>query len=488
MPGHVPDSSFRLEHSFALKPDLSIDRSGSNLVMGQNSPGELDAIFLGKQAESPFGNVWMDVRGAHAVYVMGKRRSGKSYTLGAIAEGLAASGWVRQGNVNQGVLVLDSMNVFLTMPFSVEQIHKGDAPEIQELRRWKLEPEAFSPLIFRPRGTTAPVGLVTSEVTLKPSDFGSEEWCGLFEADPFADPLGNLITELYSKVAVDGYTDGSGLSLAPNPDFNLEDLIRALARDPDLQRYHRDTLESLRRRLDAVRRLPLFSTTGLDIRALLVPGRITILLLRDLEHQMRAALVGLIVKRMMQLRGRAEQEERMIPIYRGKAAHLRDSNPAAAEEQEHLAQQCAEKAKDGIPRSWIIIDEAHNYIPGRGTVASRNPLKKYVTEGRNLGLSIVVATQQPSGLDPSIQRNADVLLVHALSHRDDIEAAEGMINSSPPTEVAIERREKIQGSRIFEGVVRSLPLGYALASTDRANRLFPIRVRPRVTVHGGTEY
>ena len=487
MPGPVPELSFRLDHSFSLKPDLTVDRTGSNLVMGQNSPGELDGIFLGKQAESPFGNVWMDVRGAHAVYVMGKRRSGKSYTLGAIAEGLAASSWVRQGNVNQGVLVLDSMNVFLTMPFPVEQIQEQNAPEVQELRRWKLGPEALSPLIFRPRGTTAPAGLATSEVTLKPSDFGPDEWCGLFEVDPFADPLGNLITELYSKVAFDGYTD-AGVAVASNPDFNLEDLILALTRDADLQRYHRDTLESLRRRLDAVRRLPLFSTTGLDVRTLLIPGKITILLLRDLEHQMRAALVGLIVKRMMQLRGRAEQEERMIPIYRGKAAKLRDSDPAAAEEQERLAQLCADKAKGGIPRSWIIIDEAHNYIPGRGNIASRNPLKKYVTEGRNLGLSIVVATQQPSGLDPSIQRNADVLLVHALSHRDDIEAAEGMINSSPPTEVTIERREKIQGSRIFEAVVRSLPLGYALASTDRANRLFPIRVRPRVTVHGGTEY
>ena len=141
----------------------------------------------------------------------------------------------------------------------------------------------------------------------------------------------------------------------------------------------------------------------------------------------------------------------------------------------------------GLPRSWIIIDEAHNYVPARGAIASRKPLKKYVDEGRNLGLSIVVATQQPSGLDPSLQRNADMLLIHSLSHHDDIVAAEGMINTAPPAEVTVDR-QKIEGGRSFETLVRNLPLGYALASTDRANRLFPIRIRPRVTVHGGTDY
>ncbi|MBZ5512583.1 MAG: hypothetical protein LAN70_15635 [Acidobacteriia bacterium] len=489
MAGSIPDATFRLEHSFALKPDLTLDRvSNSDVVMGQNAPGSLDAIFLGKQAETPYRNVWMDTRGAHAVYVMGKRRSGKTYSLGVIAEGLAASGWIRQSSLQQGVLVLDSMNVFLTMPFGVSEIHDANSPAAQELRKWRLDTEPFKPLLFRPKGTSPPAGLETIELTLKPSDFGSEEWCGLFEADPFADPLGHLITELYAKVAYDGYTDVQGITHPPLPEFSLSDLLAGLAADPDLQRYHRDTIESLRRRLDAVRRLPLFSTAGLDIRRLLVPGRVTILLLRDLDQQMRAALVGLIVRKMMHLRGAAEQEERMAPIYHAKAERLQQTNPDAAREYARLAESCQSRAQAGIPRSWIIIDEAHNYIPARGAVASRAPLKKYVTEGRNLGLSIVVATQQPSGLDPAIQRNADLLLIHALSHRDDIDAAEGMINTSVPPEFVMDRREKVQSGRIFEAMVRSLPLGYAIASTDRANRLFPLLMRPRITVHGGTEY
>jgi hypothetical protein len=491
MAGQIPDARFRLRYGFAVKPDLSLDRGpGNSLVTGQNVPGaEIEAIYLGKQAETPYRNIWLDTRGAHVVYVMGKRRSGKSYTLGVLVEGLGAQGWIRQGSFQQGMLILDSMNVYLTMPFGIESTLSADSAAVKELRKWKLEPEQLAMTLFHPRGTTTPTGVTSVEITLRPSDLGPDEWCGLFEADPFADPLGHLITEVYAKTAIDGYVDSqTGQSIRANPNFTLEDLLRVLERDPDMDYYHRDTRQSLRRRLDAVRRLPIFSDMGLDVRRLLEPGRISILLLRDLDQQMRSVLVALIVKRMMQLRGIAEQEGRMIPIHLARAQKLESCDPHAASRQRQLAEECLEKAKQGIPRSWIIIDEAHNYIPTRGAVPSRKPLKRYVDEGRNLGLSIVAATQQPSGLAPSIQRNADILLIHALSHHDDIQAAQGMINTSIPSEVIIDTREKIQGRRAFETLVRKLPQGYALVSTDRANRLFPLRVRPRVTIHGGRDY
>ena len=298
-----------------------------------------------------------------------------------------------------------------------------------------------------------------------------------------------MITELYAKVSTDGYTDSrNGTFVSPNPTFVLQDLLNALEYDHDLDRYHRDTRESLRRRLDMLRRVPIFSDAGLDVRQLLQPGHISVLLLRELDQQMRAVLVALIVKRVMQLRGIAEQQERMIPIHLARAEKFASTDPDFSKRERQLVEECQQRAGEGLPRSWMIIDEAHNYIPAHGVVPSRKPLKKYVDEGRNLGLSIVVATQQPSGLDPSIQRNADLLLIHALSHHDDILAAEGMINTACPSEVTVDTRQKIEGGRAFESLVRNLPLGYALASTDRANRLFPIRVRPRVTVHGGTDY
>lgn len=489
MPGPIPAGAFRLSHSFALKPDLTADAGPEGgILLGAHSPTTTEAIYVGKQAEAPYRNIWMDTRGAHALYVMGKRRSGKSYTLGVLAEGLAAQSWIRQGERKQGVLILDTMNVYLTMPFCVEATFAGQSEDVKQIRRWRLETEMPKLTLFRPTGTVLPDEVASTEVSLRASDLGSEEWCGLFEADPFADPLGHLITELHAKVSVDGYVDSrSGKAVGANPDFVLLDLVTALLYDNDLQRYHQTTRESLRRRLESVRRLPVFSDQGFDIRQLIVPGQISVLLLRELDSQLRSVLVALIVKRMMQLRGAAEQQERMRDIHLARAAKLRESSDSPREEEE-AAEEAGRLAGKGLQRCWLIIDEAHNYIPAIGMVPSRRPLKKYVDEGRNLGLSIVVATQQPSGLDPSIQRNADMLLVHSLSHRDDIQAAEGMINTAAPQHVVLGTKQRFEGGRTFEGAVRNLPLGYALASTDRANRLIPVCIRPRITVHGGSDY
>ena len=491
MPGDIPETQFRLQHSFAVKPDLAIDAGpGKNgILMGQVAAGvEAESILIGKQAETPFRDVWLDIRGAHVLYVMGKRRSGKSYTLGVLAEGLASRNWIRQGQIGQGILIIDTMNVFLTMPFATTETLPDTSPEVADLRRWQIASEQIPLTLFRPRGTTLPAEISSEELTLRPSDLGSEEWCGLFEVDPFADPLGHLISELYGKVALDGYQGSEGQSVEPNAAFTIQDLLAALHEDHDLQRYHRDTREALIRRLHAIRRLPVFSNDGLDVTHLLKPGEISVLMLRDLDQQLRSALVALIVRRIMQLRGIAEQHERMRYVHAARAEKLAATEPEQAARENQKAAECAALALQGLPRSWLIIDEAHNYIPAVGVTPSRRPLKRYVDEGRNLGLSIVVATQNPAGLDPSLQRNADMLLIHSLSRHDDISAAEGMINSSPPSEAILDTKTRFDGHRAFENMVRNLPVGYALAATDKANRLFPLRVRPRITVGAGTDY
>ncbi len=487
----VPDTRFRLPHTFAIQPELSSDEGpAKGLLIGQYAEREwIEAIYIGKHAETPHRGVWMDTRGAHVLYVMGKRRSGKSYTLGAIAEGLVSKTWVRQGEMQQGVLVLDSMNVFLTMPFTVADTHSDTSEAVREIRKWKLDSEDVPLTLFAPAGTTLPAELRAETITLRASDLGPEEWCGLFEVDPFVDPMGHLITSLYTKISSEGVLDKStGRRVAPRTEFSLEELLSALDRDRDLDGFPRDTREALRRRLETLARFPLFAPTGLDVRRLLRPGEISIVLLRDLDVEMRAVMVALIVKRMMQLRAISEQQERIIPIHLARAEKYAQSDPTRAELERSKASECEAKASEGLARSWLIIDEAHNYIPTRSTPPSRKPLKKYVDEGRNLGLSIVVATQQPSGLDPSIQRNADMLLIHSLSHHDDITAAQGMINTASPDEITIDGKYKIRGTRSFEALVRNLPLGYAITSTDRANRLFPVRIRPRATVHGGADY
>jgi hypothetical protein len=430
----------------------------------------------------------MDIKGAHVLYVMGKRRSGKSFTLGAIAEGLASQSWIRQGTREQAILILDTMNVFLTLPFAVAEGESPSSAAAQNVQRWRLVSDRPNAVLFAPRDTPRPSGVSINPFMVQASDLGVEEWCSLFDLDPFADPMGHLLTVLHAKVSREGVVDkATGDVTPPREAFGLDELLAALERDRDIDSFSVDTRGALRRRLETTARTPLFGSQPVDMTTLLRPGQISVILLRDLEPEVRAVIVALITKRLMHGRAQAEQYERLIPVHRARAENLRERDPVGSARELQLAESCLEQAARGLPRAWLIIDEAHNYAPARQRPASRKPLKKYVDEGRNLGLSIVVATQEPAGLDPSLQRNADMLLVHALSHHDDIAAAQGMLNTSLPDEIVIDNR-RFSGPRAFEAAVRQLPLGYALMSTDRANRIFPLQVRPRISVHGGADY
>jgi DNA helicase HerA-like ATPase len=251
--------------------------------------------------------------------------------------------------------------------------------------------------------------------------------------------------------------------------------------------YHPDTIRGVRTRLKAIKRQPVFSEKGIPIKDLFSPGQISILLLRDLDHNLRALLVGVLVKKIMSLRGKSHNFERLaISQKRRQQGFLERKDEKKAREAQEKYNLYVQEQQKGLSRGWIIIDEAHNYLPTKDIVPSAEPLRQYVNEGRNLGLSIVVATQNPSALDPSIRRNSDILIVHSMSMRDDIAVAEGMLNTRLPDTFKFGREEV--SSRVFEQLVRSLPIGYAVISNEVASRIFVVKMRPRITIHGGAEY
>lgn len=490
MPGHIPKTAFRLDHGYTFPVPLRTDepQTGS-VVVGQSSTGSsMCAFFLGKLAEfqAMDKKVWIDSQGAHAIYVMGKRRSGKTFTLGVLGEGLVASGWINQASEPQAVLILDTMNVFLTMPHAVIETFGRDNADSRELVRWGVEAERPNLTLYYPRGTEAPPEGSPRQLSLRAHDLGAEDWAALFEVDTYSDPIGQLIAEVHECVAIEGYADRNQGQLPSKPEYGIDDLLACIDNNPRIDRYESRTVEAVRRRLSAVRRLSIFSSEGTDIRELFRPGHVSVVLLRDLDHKVRGLLIGSLVKRIMSLRSVSDRFERLAAVHRARCNSATTNGPEAQADL-LVSKQYAERAAEGLGRGWIIIDEAHNYVPSRGVVASKAPLKKYINEGRNLGLSIVVATQQPSGLDPAIQRNADILVIHAMSMRDDIATAEAMVNTFIPDRVTYDGREEIT-TRTFEQLVRSLDRGYAVISTDRANRVFPVKIRPRLTVHGGKEY
>lgn len=490
MKNPVPNLTFRLEPGYTFDQVLAAPEFSSDniLVGGLPAGSDLEAFFLGKIAEYQMmrKNVWLDCEGAHAVYVMGKRRSGKTYTLGVIVEGLVSNNWIKQGDKKQAIVLLDTMNVFITMPHNSEEIYGKENKQVQEIERWGLKSENFNIILFYPKGTQPPPEGNIREIAIKPSDLTAEDWASLFEVDTYSDPIGQLISEIYEKVAIEGYTDNNGTFITPCSSYSIDNLVSCISNCPEMSRYESRTIEAVRRRLNAVKRLPVFSTTGTDIKEIFASGQISVLLLRDIDQNLRSLLVGILVKKIMQLRSISERYEKLASIQISRYNSIKEKDERKANDAYEKYTQYINEINKGLPRGWIVIDEAHNYMPAKGIVPSREPLKKYVNEGRNLGLSIVVATQNPSALDPAIRRNADVLIIHSISMRDDVATAEGMVNTWVPDSFTF-GREKIL-SRVFEQLVRSLPLGYAIVSNDRMNRIFVAKIRPRLTVHGGIEY
>lgn len=486
----IPASTFRIEPGYTLNQTLKSEEfKGSNLIVGKTiSAQNTEAVFIGKMAEYQNNkNVWLDNQGAHAIYVIGKRRSGKTYTLGVLAESLASDNWLRQGDNRQAILLIDTMNVFLTMPHHIHDIYKETNVKLKEMRKWGLEKETLDVVLYYPKGTERPEEGVSREITIKPADLSGEDWAALFEVDTFTDPIGQLVAEIYDKVAIEGYLDNNGLQVEAKEQYSIPDLLSCLNLCPDVQRYEQKTIEATRRRLKAIGRLPLFSPTGVNMHEVFSPGRVSVLLLRDLDDNIRSLLVAVLTKRIMQLRSISDRFERLASVQYSKLQSVKDgSDLKVIEEVKKKYEEYQKRSLEGLPRGWVIIDEAHNYMPTKSIMPSSAPLKKYVNEGRNLGLSIVAATQNPSALDQSIRRNADLLIIHSISMKDDIAAAEGMLNTLIPDSFDF-GRERIT-TRVFEQLIRSLPSGYAVISSDTLNRVIVVKVRPRFTVHGGTDY
>ena len=85
-----------------------------DVVLG--SPGAQERVLLGKLAETG-GNrrVWIGADQEFVALVVGKRGSGKSYTLGNIVEGFATqadNGAISHHARRRGVLLLDPMGNF----------------------------------------------------------------------------------------------------------------------------------------------------------------------------------------------------------------------------------------------------------------------------------------------------------------------------------------------------------------------------------------
>lgn len=127
-----------------------------------------------------------------------------------------------------------------------------------------------------------------------------------------------------------------------------------------------------------------------------------------------------------------------------------------------------------LPRVWMLIDEAHQFIPTGKSTLAKEALIRWAKEGRQPGISLVVASQQPSAIDSEVITQCDVIIAQKLTNRSDINAVNAL-------------SQDYMGGELKTYIRKLKRQGEAVLVDDEQERVVMAQIRPRKSYHGGGE-
>ena len=410
--------------------------------------GKEGAIFLGKQyvkmgqTSSLSNEVYVDVARSHVIFVCGKRGSGKSYTLGILAEGMAML--PNEIAENIAVLILDTMGIYWTMKYP----NKRDE---QLLQQWGVRSMPIGVIIYTPVGyfdKFRKQGIPTDfPFSMKPSELSAADWCLTFGIEQNS-PLGVFIERLVEELNEE------------SRNYSIEDILMKIKSEERISQEIRDAAEN---RFSSAMKWGLFSSEGTPIEKLIHAGQITVLdvscyaMIPGAEG-LKSLVIGLISKKLFLSRMESRKQEEFNSL----------------KQDMHYILEPESIGKPVNPLVWLIVDEAHEFLPREGKTSATDALLTILREGRQPGISLILATQQPGKIHTDVMTQSDIVISHRLTARIDVDALATLMQSY-----------------MREGLDKQLNVlpetnGAALVFDDTNERLFPIQTRPRITWHGGS--
>ena len=380
---------------------------------------------VGKGYESHLTNpVLMDVLRPHIMLIVGKRGSGKSYTGAVIAEEIMDL--PEDVKKNLSVLMIDTMGIY----WSMKNVNEKD---IDILSAWELKPKAFV------TNNIIPAGLVSmydkagisydGTFAIKPSELSSGDWALTF-GFTLIDALGILLERMIKKME--------------GKDYSISDIIDEIEKDERSEPKERMALQN---RFLAAQGWGIFSDKATKVEDILQAGQATVLDVSMMDWNVRNLMVGVLSRELYQARVTARR----------------------AEEMGMMGGETIER----IPMTWLIMDEAHNFLPSEGETAATHGLIVLVTMGRQPGISCVFITQRPNKLHETAIAQADLVISHRLTAKPDLDALSAIMQTYMLEDIrkSITNLPKTKGS--------------ALVLDDNSERLFNIQIRPRYSWHAG---
>ncbi|MFH1425628.1 MAG: DUF87 domain-containing protein [archaeon] len=421
--------------------DIIIGRGASD----KERFGSRGLVYIGKgfvkmgNYTSLSNKIWMDVARSHVVLVAGKRGSGKSYTLGAIAEEL--SNLQDEAGKNVASLIFDTMGIFWTMKYKNEK-------DKELLKEWDLEAKNLPVKVFVPFGKEEDYrekGIPFDKTfALKVSELEADEWVGLFNLE-MTSLEGVLLTRVITKLKED------------KEDFSISDIQKEIEKDHQASKEVKEVVSSL---FLAAESWGVFSKDkkGTEVGDLVNAGTTTILDVSVYSSigafNVRALVISLISRKLFRTRMDARKKEEMDALQKG---------------QDYLSYSSERKE----PLVWIFIDEAHEFLRKDEKTPATDALVQLLREGRQPGVSLVLATQQPGQIHKDVMTQSDIVISHRVTAKPDIEA----LNEMMQTYLLANIQRQIDDLPALKGS--------AVILDDNSERIYPIRVRPRFTWHGG---
>ncbi|WP_440946232.1 ATP-binding protein [Methanosarcina sp. T3] len=421
------------EKNKECRPAFGGKFSGTLRVLGNEENNGKGLLFLGNYMaldHSRGAAVYLDALKPHAVLICGKRGYGKSYTMGCMLEELAFLPPAIKSKL--AFLIIDTMGIFWTMSYP-------NASEAGRLKSWDLAPKGLEIEVFVPAGKVEAYKKRNIEVkpfSISIRDLSGSQWCRVLRIEEVS-PLGILLVRTIESLREKG-----------DP-YSFEDIISEIFRDTRSDPITKGAAENYFR---AVKAWGLFSKEGTQLSELISGGRTTVLDVSPLENEnVCAAAVSILAGRLYAERLEARR------VYEKK--------------------QMGEKPEgEEFPMAWLFIDEAHIFVPaGKESLASEVLINRCLRQGRQPGISMVLATQRPASLHPDVVSQSDLLICHRLTSSDDILALE----SSRPLYMQESLRTYLKKMGSEKGA--------ALIVDDHSESVHIVRVRPRRSWHGGGE-
>jgi len=386
--------------------------------------------------------VYLDLNKAHVVFVCGKRGSGKSYCLGVIAEGISQlPDFMRQ---RLSVILLDTMGIYWTMKYPN---HKEEGM----LKEWGLEGKAIDVKIYTPFGffkKWKELGIPTDVAfALNPAELSPEDWNLTFEIET-TDPVSVFIERIVLQLK------------KTRDEYDIPDIIQLIDEDKSEDVHVK---QAAKNRFLAVEEWGVFSPNATPMKDLARAGQVTIL---DLSAyaimpngwRIKHLVMGLVCNKLFIERMKARKDEEYAAVH--QAVH-------------YLLEEHDEPKAPEMPICWIMVDEAHEFIPNVGKTASSDALITLLREGRQPGIALVLATQQPGKIHTDAMTQSDIILAHRLTAKIDTDALGALLQSY--LRVGLDKE------------LANLPrvAGACIAVDDVNERMYPMRIRPRYSWHGG---